>query len=190
MLYHRQDNARGHMASTQIFDQLVISSTRKTGSNGLVRANHINFSCVIGRSGIGQKAREGDGITPIGCWTMSYFLYRADKIRKPVSFLRGFAINPTDSWCDQASSHRYNQPVSFTLPGSSEALWRSDNLYDIIVVLNHNSLPFIRGRGSAVFIHLCNSESNDTQGCIALDQNDLRKLLGSCGPRTRIVITP
>ncbi len=176
------------MARTQLIDRLVISSARKSGCNGLVYANNNYFPCLLGRSGIGQKTREGDGITPIGCWAMSYLLYRADKIHKPRSFLRSFAISQNDSWCDNVRSRQYNQPLGITLPGSSEGLWRPDNLYDVIVVLDHNVLPGIRGRGSAIFIHIRNTQSKFTQGCIALSHPDLLKILVGCGPQTKIFI--
>jgi len=176
------------MARTQLIDQLVISSGQKSTCLGLVQANKIHFPCLLGRSGIGQKSHEGDGFTPAGCWTMSYLLYRADKIRKPCSFLPTFAINPLDSWCDSVGSQQYNQPLGITLPGSSETLWRSDNLYDLIVVLDHNTLPSIRGRGSAIFIHIRSPQSKFTQGCIALEHSDLCKILKNCGSGTKVLV--
>ncbi len=176
------------MMRTQLVDQLVISTTRKTASNGIIRANQTDFSCKIGRSGIGIKNREGDGKTPIGSWRMLYFLFRADKIYKPRSSLPGFKISPCDSWCDLSISHRYNYPLARILPQSSEALWRGDNLYDIVVVLDHNTTPNVRGRGSAIFMHLRTKTSNYTQGCIALYQADLQKILRISGPNTKILI--
>ena len=188
MLGHRQDNARVHMTHTQLVDQLVIRSTGKTASKGRVQVNHITYPCVIGKGGVGVKSREGDGITPVGCWKMAYFLYRADRIQKPHSLLSGFAIRPGDSWCDLVTSRHYNRPLAATLPGSSEALWRQDNLYDIVIVLDHNTRPAISGRGSAIFIHLSGSDNPYTQGCIALDRPDLLKILYSCGPQTKVQI--
>ncbi|VAV98359.1 hypothetical protein MNBD_ALPHA08-1728 [hydrothermal vent metagenome] len=176
------------MTRTQLVDQLVIRSTGKTANNGTVQVNHVTFPCVIGKGGIGVKSREGDGITPVGCWKMAYFLYRPDRIQKIHSLLSGFAIRPSDSWCDLVTSRHYNRPLAETLPSSSEALWRQDSLYDIVIVLDHNTRPAISGRGSAIFIHLSGSNSPYTQGCIALDRPDLLKILYSCGPQTKVQI--
>lgn len=184
------------MVFTQTVDQVVISSVRKSHSDGrsdgasagVVFTGQRHFSCKIGRNGIGQKQGEGDGITPIGRWKMGYFLYRADRIGKPQSFLSGFAIKPQDSWCDIPGSRRYNQPLGLTMANSSEALWRQDDLYNVIVVLDHNTCPFVAGKGSAIFVHISNSQTTYTQGCIALNQSDLLKLLVISGPQTEIIV--
>ncbi len=176
------------MTHTQIVDQLLIKSANKFNSNGVVFTSQANLPCKLGHGGIGQKRGEGDGITPVGNWLMSYFLYRPDRISKPRSYLDGFAFGPNDSWCDLPDSRRYNQPLDFKMPNSSEALWREDQLYDLIIVLNHNTLPAIGGKGSAIFIHVCTEKTKFTQGCIALKQSSLIKLLNVSGPRTRILI--
>jgi len=176
------------MAFTQSIDQLVITKRQKSRSAGTIHTGQRHFICKIGRSGIKHKSHEGDGITPIGRWTMAYFLYRPDRLLKPKSSLAGFPILPNDSWCDISNSRRYNQPIGFSLPNTSEALWRKDNLYNLIIVLNHNSLPFVSGKGSAIFIHLCNNTTKFTQGCIALKLTDMRNLLAISGPRTKVLI--
>ena len=187
MLGSQQGIARGHMTFTQTIDQIVITQPRQPGSNGLINIKHRYFPCKIGKRGIGQKLCEGDGITPAGQWKMAYFLYRPDKINKPHSLLKGFPVTPQDSWCDMPKSRRYNQPLSFTPENSSEPLWRSDNLYDVIIVLDHNSCPSISGKGSAIFIHICEPQTQYTQGCIALNQANMLKLLRLSGPHTIVL---
>ena len=188
MLVHRQDNARGHMAYTQTVDQLVISQTNRTDCDAIAQMGTVNFSAIIGHGGIGQKTREGDGITPAGCWRMAYFLFRADKIKKPFSLLPGFVINRHDSWCDQFPSPHYNQPLAKVLDGTNEALWRSDSLYDIVIVLDHNVFPAISGRGSAIFIHLRERETRFTQGCLAFEKPDITKILKYSKAGTRLLV--
>ncbi len=43
--------------------------------------------CAVGRSGIGIKQREGDGITPIGKWPLRRVLFRADRLEPPRTVL-------------------------------------------------------------------------------------------------------
>lgn len=188
MLVHRQDNARDHKVQTQTIDRLVISSNCKNTCNGVTKCGQLHFPCLVGLAGIGQKLHEGDGITPIGCWNISYFLYRSDKISKPHSALSGFPIKKNDSWCDSTNSNHYNLPLAVTLPKSSETLWRPDNLYDIILVLDHNTQPAVRGRGSAIFMHLRGKNTKHTHGCIAYRKPDLLKILKQCGSNTKIFI--
>ena len=190
MLVHRQDNARGDMVQTQTIDRLVISQNGGTHHKATAKFHQANIPCIIGNGGIGQKRREGDGITPAGCWKMAYFLYRADRILKPSSALAGYAIKTKDSWCDIPTSNRYNQPLAFTPAGSSEALWRTDNLYDIVIVLDHNTQPAISGQGSAIFIHLSGQNNSHTHGCMAFRKADLLKILSRCGPKTQVLISP
>ena len=44
------------------------------------------------------------------------------------------------------------------------------------------------GHGSAIFLHHARPGLTPTDGCIALDETALRKLLARIGPRTRILI--
>ena len=38
------------------------------------------FPCSVGRSGIGKKTYEGDGITPEGTWRLVFFMARFDRL--------------------------------------------------------------------------------------------------------------
>jgi L,D-peptidoglycan transpeptidase YkuD (ErfK/YbiS/YcfS/YnhG family) len=188
MLVHPQDNARADMSLTQIVDQLVISCPVKTTSNGTIKLGHLNIPCKIGKSNIRHKTREGNGSTPAGIWHMVYVLYRADRIKRPKTALTCFAIRKNDSWCDNQYSRAYNLPLAFIPEKTEEALWRDDHLYDVIVIINHNSQPAIPGLGSAIFIHTSQPDRPYTQGCVAVEKNKLLRVLSCCDQNTNIVI--
>lgn len=177
------------MAHTQIVDHIVIRPNSLASASGVIHVDQSHFHCKIGRKGISARKVEGDGKTPAGIWHMAYFLYRADKIVKPVSFLPGFKISKSDSWCDSPQSQSYNKPLAFTDQGSKEALWREDDLYDVVIVLDHNAAPRIKNKGSAVFFHIKNNKTEYTEGCIALDKPSILHLLRICDTRTKIFIT-
>ena len=63
--------------------------------------------------------------------------------------------------------------------GSHERLWRDDRLYDIIGVLGWNDDPVVRGRGSAIFLHLTGPGGGPTAGCIALEREALLQVLAA-----------
>jgi L,D-peptidoglycan transpeptidase YkuD (ErfK/YbiS/YcfS/YnhG family) len=91
-------------------------------------------------------------------------------------------------WCDDVSSKRYNKQIKINKSISHEKLYRKDNIYDVIVVLNYNLNPIINGKGSAIFLHVAKKNYNKTQGCIALKKNELLYLLSKIKKNTQIKI--
>jgi L,D-peptidoglycan transpeptidase YkuD (ErfK/YbiS/YcfS/YnhG family) len=86
-------------------------------------------------------------------------------------------IGPQDGWCDDPADPAYNRPVRLPYAGRHEELWRADHIYDIIGVLGWNDDPVVRGRGSAIFLHLARPGYPPTDGCVALDLPELLALL-------------
>ncbi len=66
---------------------------------------------------------------------------------------------------------------------------REDHLYDLIIVLGYNDRPRVRGRGSAIFVHLAREGYTPTAGCIGLSRHDLMMLLAHASRGSRIVVT-
>ena len=143
---------------------------------------------AVGKSGIGEKLREGDGITPIGIWPLRRVLYRADRLAEPHTQLPLAPIEPDQAWCDSPDDPRYNQLVRLPPGTSEEHLWRADSLYDVIVVVGFNDAPAVPGRGSAIFIHVARPDYGATAGCVALARNDLLEALAQLGPSDSLII--
>jgi len=80
-------------------------------------------------------------------------------------------------WCDDPRSEDYNRLIKYPFSGSSEKLFRKDNLYDVILVLNFNMRPVIKNKGSAIFIHIASKKFAPTKGCIAIKKNEILKLI-------------
>ena len=97
-------------------------------------------------------------------------------------------MRPEDGWCEDPAHGRYNCPIRLPSSAGHEAMWRKDNLYDIVGVLDWNMRPRIRGRGSAIFLHLCRPGFAPTAGCIALRLPDLRLLLAVAGRRPEFLV--
>lgn len=146
--------------------------------------------CILGRGGIRVDKREGDGATPAGTWPLRRVYYRSDRIAPPATFLRVEPLQRDAGWCDDPADPLYNRPVRLPYKASAESMWRSDRLYDIVLVLGHNDDPVVPGLGSAIFMHLTHPEGHATAGCIALEFDDLKRLLVHCRPETRLVIRP
>lgn len=146
------------------------------------------FPCVIGKNGQSARKREGDASTPRGYWRPLMVLYRADRINRPLCQLPISPIERSDGWCDDPKDRNYNRPINHPYPASAEHLWREDELYDLLVVLDHNQRPRIKGCGSAIFMHVAKNGYPPTEGCIALQKKHLKQLLPRLTDNTRIII--
>ncbi len=80
-------------------------------------------------------------------------------------------------WCDDPKSKKYNQLVKIPFKGSIEKLYRKDNTYDIVLVLNYNINPTIKGKGSAIFIHVARKNYRSTLGCVAISKISIKKII-------------
>jgi L,D-peptidoglycan transpeptidase YkuD (ErfK/YbiS/YcfS/YnhG family) len=157
--------------------------------DGIAVLGPLRLRCALGRAGRRALKREGDGATPIGVWPMREVFYRPDRVARPATRLPVSPIRRHDGWCDDPRDRNYNRPVALPYPTGHEVLWRDDHLYDLVVVLGYNDIPRIRGRGSAIFMHLAASGFTPTEGCIALREGDLRELLALAGPGAAVRVT-
>jgi L,D-peptidoglycan transpeptidase YkuD (ErfK/YbiS/YcfS/YnhG family) len=132
---------------------------------------------ALGRGGVRGEKHEGDGATPVGVLPLRRVLYRPDRGPAPHAAVPVQPLAPNDGWCDDPASSAYNRPVRLPLDVSAEALWRDDSAYDIIGVLGWNDSPVQPGRGSAIFLHIARPDYAPTEGCVALAEGDLRRVL-------------
>jgi L,D-peptidoglycan transpeptidase YkuD (ErfK/YbiS/YcfS/YnhG family) len=49
----------------------------------------------------------------------------------------------------------------------------------VIGVLGWNDAPTVRGRGSAIFLHVARPDLSPTEGCVALPERELRQVLAA-----------
>lgn len=155
---------------------------------GRLVAGALALPCALGRSGTTHAKREGDGATPVGTFRILQAFYRADRGPRPRSRLPLRPIGPGDGWCDDPADRRYNRRVPLPCRSSHEEMWRADGLYDLVVDIAWNRGPIVRGRGSAIFLHLARPGFEPTAGCVAVEPAKARRLLERIGPRTRIRI--
>ncbi|MCE2563984.1 L,D-transpeptidase [Komagataeibacter sp. FNDCF1] len=138
-----------------------------------------NMPAIIGAAGVKNHKIEGDHATPAGIMPLRRVFYRADRVASPVCHLPVEPLSPHDGWCDDPAHPDYNRHVILPHPARHERLWREDHVYDILVVLGYNDDPVHSGRGSAIFAHLPPAGGRPTEGCIALPEPVLRRLLAA-----------
>jgi hypothetical protein len=155
---------------------------------GYLKYKDFEWRCTLGKAGIKKKKKEGDNITPRGIFKVVKIYYRADKIKKITSPIKVIQIKKNMGWCDDPNSIFYNQQINLPSKFSYEKLYRSDNLYDIIIVLGYNINPIIKNKGSAIFIHVAKNYFKKTKGCIALKKKHLVELISLIKKNTKIKI--
>jgi L,D-peptidoglycan transpeptidase YkuD (ErfK/YbiS/YcfS/YnhG family) len=161
---------------------------------GQLRFGALEFPCMLGRSGIVQPKREGDGGTPAGHFPLRQVRYRADRMAAPST--KGLVVIRTqesDGWCDDPKDRAYNRPVRLPYAASAEKMWRDDSVYDLLAVIGYNDAPPVAGAGSAIFLHVARAADTPgkfapTVGCVSLKLEDLRAVLATCTASTAIRI--
>lgn len=144
---------------------------------GKIRAGQVTLRCALGRNGIGHDKREGDHRTPSGTFRLLAGYYRSDRMPRCAAAFPMRPIGRLQGWCDDSHHALYNRSVWLPFGFSHETFWREDRAYDLLIVLDYNIDPRRKNRGSAIFLHCCREGFTPTEGCIALDPADLRRLL-------------
>ena len=178
------------------------------------RGRHL--PCATGCAGIGEKTREGDGLSPAGRFRIVAVMYRPDRVslhvprhfrcrsgmpdlrwsmatpRSKVTSTRVRKTGPGDIWSDDPADPAYNRHVSAVdgskYPYGHERLWRADPVYDLIAVLDFNLQDPVPGHGSAIFLHAWRGPRCPTAGCIAFPKEILAEIIGSWLPHSRVFI--
>ena len=156
-----------------------LRATRAFGApgRGRLHVGALVLPCALGPAGVRRAKREGDGATPAGRFRLLEAFWRADRTPRPATRLRLTAIRPGDLWCDDPRAALYNRPARAPLRDGCEKMARDDRLYDVVVVLDHNQRPRVRGFGSAIFFHVAREGFPPTQGCVAVAPEAMRRVL-------------
>ena len=149
--------------------------------------NNYKAKCSIGKRGIGLKRKEGDLITPKGKYKIKYIMYRKDRV-KIKSKIKKIIIKKEMGWCDDPNSRNYNKIIKLPSSFKYEKLYKRENIYDIILVLNYNMNPIVKNKGSAIFIHVAKKDYQNTEGCIAVKKTDLLKIAKDLKKNTMVLI--
>ena len=157
-------------------------------NNKFLTLDDYKAKCAVGKRGIGFKRKEGDLITPKGTFKIKYVMYRKDRVKGIQSKLKKVIIKKNMGWCNDPRSSQYNKLISLPSKYSYEKIYKKENVYDIILVLDFNMNPIIKKKGSAIFIHVARKNFQKTEGCIAIKKNPLLKIIKKLKKNTRVMI--
>ncbi len=91
-------------------------------------------------------------------------------------------------WCDDPSSKKYNRLINLPFNYNYEKLFKKENIYDVVMVLDYNMNPIRKNKGSAIFIHVARKSLNKTKGCIAIKKKKLLEILEKIKKNTKVKI--
>ena len=156
--------------------------------NNFLYFKKYKLRCSIGKRGISINKKEGDKKTPKGEFKLKYILYRKDRILDLKTRLKKIVIKKRMGWCDDPNSNYYNKIINFPSKYSAEKLWKKENVYDIIIVIDYNLNPVIKNKGSAIFLHIAKRKYQPTNGCIAVSKKNIRLMANVINKKTKIKI--
>ena len=141
------------------------------------------FKCSIGKNGLKKNKIEGDKSTPIGTFQLGDLYWRPDRVKKPETSLKCIPITKNMKWCNDENSKFYNKEFTKNIDIKHEKLFRRDYKYNYFILIKYNYKKVVKGKGSAIFIHLTKNYKK-TDGCVALKEKDfliLAKIINKKG---------
>lgn len=139
---------------------------------------------IAGKNGLSKNKKEGDGKSPIGMYSFGTAFGSQSKPSKlKLPYKRSTKY---DYWIDDVRSKDYNKWVTYK--GDPKKKWKSfermnHELYKYGVVINYNMNPIIKGKGSAIFLHIWRNENGVTSGCVATSEKNLLTILRWIDPK-------
>lgn len=170
-------------------EQLIVVSVKKTNDtkatfqtyekvNGAWKLALGPVPAVVGKGGVTENKKEGDGKTPVGIYELGTAFGSVPKLNEMNYSYRQTENN--DYWIDDPSSNDYNKWIKYS--GDPNKKWNSyekmlQPLYKYGVHIRYNDNPIVKGKGSAIFLHTWRSESSPTAGCVAISEQNLKNVL-------------
>ena len=146
------------------------------------------YKCAYGKNGFTRFKKEGDGCTPIGTFDLLRLFVRTDRIKNLKTKLVYTPITNDMAWEDNPRKKNYNKLISIKKSSHKEKMERKDHLYDLILIIEYNTRKIVKGKGSAIFMHLAKPGYQPTQGCVALNKKSFLDLLGKIKAKEKIKI--
>ena len=169
-------------------EQLVLAINNDDSSNKatLVALEFVNkkwkmklrpVQASIGRTGFalpGEKM-EGDGKSPTGVFDLGQLYTYEASVNTSLPFIQ---TSSEDKWIDDPNHETYNTHIrGNTTAKSFEHLKLSSIDYKYCMVIEYNTHPAVKGKGSAIFFHLATPNYDPTAGCVAIQESDMDKIL-------------
>ncbi len=137
----------------------------------------------IGKNGFAfpDEKKEGDGKSPTGIFKIGKLFSYEKQLN---TLLENQQTTKDDKWIDDVNSVDYNKHVSgVTEAKSYENLLLNNDVYKYCTVIEYNTNPVIKGKGSAIFFHLALKPASFTAGCVAINEEFMKLMVNWLDPK-------
>jgi L,D-peptidoglycan transpeptidase YkuD (ErfK/YbiS/YcfS/YnhG family) len=167
------------------FTAVFVALERK-GNKWLLKQSPIEAG--IGKNGFAfpQMKVEGDGKSPTGIFKLGkLFSYE----KQTNTLLENQQTTKEDKWIDDPNSPDYNRYVKGSTEAKSyENLLLNTDVYKYCTVIEYNTNPVIKGKGSAIFFHLALKPASFTAGCVAIKEEYMKLMVNWLDPKQNPMI--
>jgi L,D-peptidoglycan transpeptidase YkuD (ErfK/YbiS/YcfS/YnhG family) len=156
-------------------------------SNGVWHLVFPPFTGSIGEKGFAaiNNKREGDGKSPSGIFPLGIAFGYDPSVATKMPYRQA---TDDDFWVDDVNAEDYNKWVKGKPNATSwEKMKRDDDQYKYGVVIEYNTNPIIKGKGSAIFLHIW-KRGGSTLGCVSMHEEMVLKILGWLDPAKKPLI--
>jgi L,D-peptidoglycan transpeptidase YkuD (ErfK/YbiS/YcfS/YnhG family) len=181
-----------HTAQLGESEQLIFATNRDSSSvfvtihalernNGVWRLVFPSFPGLIGEMGFAamDNKREGDGKSPSGVFPLGIAFGYDPSVETKMPYKQA---TDDDFWVDDVNSEDYNKWIKGEPKAASwEKMKRDDDQYKYGVVIEYNMHPIVKGKGSAIFLHVW-KPGESTLGCVSMSEEMILRILGWLDP--------
>jgi len=136
----------------------------------------------IGRNGFAKPGNkvEGDGKSPTGLFLLGHLFTYEKEVETKMPFTQ---TTGEDKWIDDPESEDYNRHIRGSTDARSyENLKLENDLYKYCMLIEYNTNPVVKGKGSAIFFHVSEDPPGSTAGCVAIPEKEMVWILGWMKP--------
>lgn len=137
----------------------------------------------IGKNGFAlpNEKVEGDGKSPTGIFRLGKLFSYEKQLN---TLLENQQTTKEDKWIDDINSPDYNTHIVGTTNAKSyENLLLDTDVYKYCMVIEYNTNPIIKGKGSAIFFHLALKPDSFTSGCVAIQEEYMKLMINWLDPK-------
>jgi L,D-peptidoglycan transpeptidase YkuD (ErfK/YbiS/YcfS/YnhG family) len=162
---------------------LAFSNAIVLGKNGLALGDGLTRLPLSGA----PIKHEGDKRSPAGIFTIGSAFGYADK--SDAQWIRMHYVRASDTLIcvDDSLSVNYNKLVGKDTAkndyNSYEHMHLKDDAYKWGLFVNHNSGKVVPGDGSCIFMHIWENDHTGTDGCTAMTETNILRLLHWLNPK-------
>jgi L,D-peptidoglycan transpeptidase YkuD (ErfK/YbiS/YcfS/YnhG family) len=159
----------------------VFVALEKKGKNWFLKQSPIEAG--IGKNGFAlpNQKREGDGKSPTGIFKLGKLFSYEKQFH---TLLENQQTTKEDKWIDDINSSDYNKHIIGTTAAKSyENLLLNSDVYKYCTVIEYNTNPVVKGKGSAIFFHLAFKPSSFTMGCVAINEEYMKLMVNWLDPK-------